>query len=77
MCVCVLWYACRGQRARCRSHFSPVTWVSEIDLRSSGLVADALPAEPSCWALSLTFTLAVRIVGKGSRDRFGTLSRRS
>lgn len=38
---------CGGQRATCRSHFSPTLWALGIKLRSLGLVARAFTVEPS------------------------------
>lgn len=38
---------CGGQRATCRSHFSPALWALGIKLRSLDLVARAFTVEPS------------------------------
>lgn len=49
MCV-LLQHICRSPRTICGSwFFSSITWVMEIEIRWSGLMASALTAGPPCW----------------------------
>lgn len=47
--VCVLSWACKGQRTTCRSQLSLTLWVLVIEFRSPSLIQTPIPTEPSCW----------------------------
>lgn len=51
----VPWQVCGGQRITCRGLFSPSSvWVLGIKLRTSVLVGNTLPSEPSFWPSALS-----------------------